>query len=279
MGYYDTQEVVKQDMSFNNLTIHKLLVCANCGKGEGCDLKRCSGCKLEIYCSSDCQVVHRPQHKKSCKVRAKVLKDEAKMKQQHQDDPDDIYQRWKWDTNFVGPELHGKGLTAKFAVSMVRNDPEALNNLVSSICEKSVQIGMIMISILFDKNMIFWPWGAVLPDMNLEKIGEEEITYNKEMWEGDHKICCLIAYIHKATYQIIKFEYTYDFEKLWNNKGDDIIMKVTGDDDLMDVFDPMSPNKHHPFIPELKTLSIDLLQLLGHPKEHAKDWITVGNVQ
>ena len=133
-----------------------------------------------------------------------------------------------------------------------------------------------MISILFHKGKIFWPWGAILPDVNLELIGEEEITYNKEMREGDHKICCLVAYIHKATYQIIKFEYTYDFEKIWKNKGDDIIMKVTGDEELMDFFDPMSPSKHNPFIPELKTLSIDLLQLLGHPKEHAKDWITEG---
>ena len=44
-----------------------------------------------------------------------------------------------------------------------------------------------MISILLHKGKIFWPWGAVLPDVNLELIGEEEITYNKEMREGDYE--------------------------------------------------------------------------------------------
>ena len=264
-------------MSNNLTTVDDFLVCANCGKGEGCELKRCSGCKLDLYCSRDCQAAARPEHKKSCKVRASELKDEAKKKQLHQDDPDNIYQRWKWDEKFVGPEIHGKGLTAKFPVSMVRNDPESLNNLCSSICEKSVQIGMIMLSILSHNNMIFWPWGVLLNHLNLEKIGQGLITDDKKMWEGDHKMCCLVAYIHRATYQVIKFEYTYDFERLWNNKGDDLIVKITGDDDLMDVLDPMSPNEYNPFIPELKALSIDLLQLLGHPKEYAENWITKGN--
>ena len=45
--------------------------CANCGKsGEGDDaiqLKSCAACKLVKYCSRECQIAHRPQHKKECK--------------------------------------------------------------------------------------------------------------------------------------------------------------------------------------------------------------------
>ena len=58
-------------------------VCANCGKGEeaGIDLKACTACKLVKYCNRDCQIAHRPQHKKDCKKRAKELHDEKLFKQ------------------------------------------------------------------------------------------------------------------------------------------------------------------------------------------------------
>ena len=54
-----------------------LMLCANCGKGEECsgDLKSCAACKLVKYCSRDCQIAHRPQHKKKCKKRAAELYD------------------------------------------------------------------------------------------------------------------------------------------------------------------------------------------------------------
>ena len=55
--------------------------CANCGKGEGCDLKKCSACKMVQYCSVDCQKAHRPQHKRDCKKRAAEIFDEALFKQ------------------------------------------------------------------------------------------------------------------------------------------------------------------------------------------------------
>ena len=55
------------------------LMCANCGKGEECsgDLKSCTACKMVKYCNRDCQIAHRPQHKKACKKRATELHDEA----------------------------------------------------------------------------------------------------------------------------------------------------------------------------------------------------------
>ena len=52
--------------------------CAKCGKAELDDvkLKRCTACKLVKYCCRDCQVAHRPKHKKACKKRAAELFDE-----------------------------------------------------------------------------------------------------------------------------------------------------------------------------------------------------------
>ena len=57
--------------------------CANCGKGEeaSSDLKACTACKLVKYCNRECQIAHRPQHKRECKKRAKELQDEKLFKQ------------------------------------------------------------------------------------------------------------------------------------------------------------------------------------------------------
>ena len=58
-------------------------LCANCGKGEESagDLKACTACKIVKYCNRDCQIAHRPQHKKACKKRAAELHDEKLFKQ------------------------------------------------------------------------------------------------------------------------------------------------------------------------------------------------------
>ena len=58
-------------------------LCANCGKGEesASDLKECTACKMVKYCNRDCQIAHRPQHKKACKKRAAELHDEKLFKQ------------------------------------------------------------------------------------------------------------------------------------------------------------------------------------------------------
>ena len=58
-------------------------LCANCSKGEESvgDLKACTACKMVKYCNRDCQIAHRPQHKKDCKKRAAELHDIKLFKQ------------------------------------------------------------------------------------------------------------------------------------------------------------------------------------------------------
>ncbi|EJK74439.1 hypothetical protein THAOC_03882, partial [Thalassiosira oceanica] len=61
-------------------------ICANCGK-HGSDiikLKNCTACRLVKYCGVDCQRAHRKQHKKACKQRVAVLKDEQLYSQGHE---------------------------------------------------------------------------------------------------------------------------------------------------------------------------------------------------
>ena len=43
--------------------------CASCSK-EGDSLKTCTACHMVKYCNRDCQISHRPKHKKACKQRA-----------------------------------------------------------------------------------------------------------------------------------------------------------------------------------------------------------------
>ena len=59
-----------------------IATCANCGKGEenSGDLKACTACKLVKYCNRECQIAHRPLHKKACKKRAAELHEEALFK-------------------------------------------------------------------------------------------------------------------------------------------------------------------------------------------------------
>ena len=66
----------------NNDATNTTTACANCGKGEESsgDLKACVACKLVKYCNRDCQIAHRPLHKKACKKRAAELHDEALFK-------------------------------------------------------------------------------------------------------------------------------------------------------------------------------------------------------
>ena len=62
--------------------------CANCGKGEeeSNNLKSCAACKLVKYCNRECQIAHRPQHKRECKKRAAELYDEKLFKEVEPDE-------------------------------------------------------------------------------------------------------------------------------------------------------------------------------------------------
>lgn len=55
--------------------------CANCSKEGGDGLKSCGACKLVKYCSRECQISHRPMHKKACKKRVAELYDEKLFKE------------------------------------------------------------------------------------------------------------------------------------------------------------------------------------------------------
>ncbi|PPQ91624.1 hypothetical protein CVT25_012805 [Psilocybe cyanescens] len=49
----------------------ELTTCQNCGKSrleEGVTLSKCSGCKIALYCSKDCQRAGWPVHKTTCKL-------------------------------------------------------------------------------------------------------------------------------------------------------------------------------------------------------------------
>ena len=64
-------------------TTTALLICANCGKGEDGthSLKVCTACMMVKYCNRECQIAHRPHHKKACKKRAAELHDEMLFKE------------------------------------------------------------------------------------------------------------------------------------------------------------------------------------------------------
>ena len=61
--------------------VEEVDVCANCGKEDSNGLKACTACNMVKYCNRDCQIAHRPQHKKACRKRAAELHDERLFKQ------------------------------------------------------------------------------------------------------------------------------------------------------------------------------------------------------
>ena len=91
MAASTNEDVSKQlTQQINNLSINNVIlaICANCGK-DGSDLKACTACKMVKYCNQDCQIAHRPQHKKECKKHAAELHDEKLFKKPppHEDCP------------------------------------------------------------------------------------------------------------------------------------------------------------------------------------------------
>ena len=62
-------------------SINTITTCANCDKEGGDSLKACTACKIVKYCNRECQIAHRPLHKKACKKRVAELHDEALFKE------------------------------------------------------------------------------------------------------------------------------------------------------------------------------------------------------
>ena len=53
-----------------SLSYIDMAICSNCGNTESDDLrlKTCTGCVGIKYCSRECQIAHRPQHKQDCRM-------------------------------------------------------------------------------------------------------------------------------------------------------------------------------------------------------------------
>jgi len=71
---------ILQNMSTDDTDV---VVCANCGKSEeeSHKLKHCNACMMVKYCNRECQIAHRPQHKKECRKRAAEIHDEELFKE------------------------------------------------------------------------------------------------------------------------------------------------------------------------------------------------------
>jgi len=78
-GVCEVKDIMLNNMSIDD-TDNDVSICANCGK-EGDNLKSCKACELVKYCNRECQIAHRPQHKKACRKRAAELHDEKLFKQ------------------------------------------------------------------------------------------------------------------------------------------------------------------------------------------------------
>ena len=114
-----TNGIDKVDISEDNVPE----ICANCGK-EGGSLKACTACKVVKYCNRECQIAHRPQHKKECKKRAVELRDIALFKQppQQEDDCPICFQRLPFlDTGSMFYSCCGKRICCGCIYAMDKN--------------------------------------------------------------------------------------------------------------------------------------------------------------
>ena len=85
----------------------------------------------------------------------------------------------------------------------------------------------------------------------------------------------VVAHIDPKTYRVLGIDYTKDYEMMWNNRAakKTLPIVIIGASGIMDRLDKTSPNPYAPYMPELKDLSINLLMLLGHPRDIAERWI------
>ena len=105
-----------------------LNICANCGKGKEeavGDLKACTACKMVKYCNRDCQIAHRAQHKKACRIRAAELHNEALFKQHpHEDCPICMLRLPTVKTGKVYKECRGKIICGGCIIEVALRDED-----------------------------------------------------------------------------------------------------------------------------------------------------------
>ena len=60
-------------------TTRRTNICWHCKESKPVkQIKECSGCKIELYCSRECQLAAYPDHKEKCNRQQERLKDELR---------------------------------------------------------------------------------------------------------------------------------------------------------------------------------------------------------
>lgn len=189
----------------------------------------------------------------------------------HQDDPFNVYERWKWDPQFCSAGVWGVGLTTKTAYNP--NMVEILNG----VCEMVVKIGLRILSILKREASLVFPWNPDLfiSHLDLDSVSEGVIQDSKEAMGDSHPIGAIIARLDPATYKVLSIGYTKDYESLWNKRKEDKSnpLLMISDSYLFEVLDPKKTNPYIPYQPELKFLTDYLILLFGHSFDKAKRWV------
>ena len=197
-----------------------------------------------------------------------ITESDNDLKQHYQRDPTNVYQRYSWDGYFCSTGLFGREFLTKI---MFNRDTAIYYKFMDLVCEQFAQVGMRMVAALAEDGWsMTWPWPKFLT-VNREFVtdmNDQTIEYSKEvMGRDDWRISAVVAHVNPETYKVIKFEFTEDFEIMWEGSKANKLslpLKVIADFDIMDRLNMDSPEYSAPLTAKLKTLSADLLSLIGH---------------
>ena len=192
-------------------------------------------------------------------------------KYRYQDDPTNIYQRWRWDPNFCNAKFLGRRLLRKMYL-----EQEEFDEIMDAVCEMSVEIGMRLIALL-GRNEIFWPWSHYISHVETAQNGlvDAHIQESKENYGDEYKICEVVAHYEPDTDRVLGIGLTDDYEAMWKTMDPEksFPVYITGANSIMRelIRLPDSEYSDVSFTPEFKTLSVDLLVLIGHPRVEAEN--------